>query len=292
MLHLRAQHHALTTERLRALDEPTILAAEKAGRDRALRQTAEAIAKGKGHERPTDDDRRDAEAQWKARAAAGVQQRVGERQAAIRRLLSSTSSALVLADALGADRVPGSVRAQVLSAAQQLPDATVRDLFERYVPEEKRIKRLGAVIKPADILAISGDRERGRQVFFRQAQCKNCHRIDKEGTEVGPDLTQIGKKLDRAKLLESLLEPSKSIDPLFVAYLIETKNGALLTGMPVSRSASEIVLKDAQGKSTVVPVNTVESMAPQTASLMPEQLLRDLTANEAADLLEFLHSLK
>jgi putative heme-binding domain-containing protein len=74
--------------------------------------------------------------------------------------------------------------------------------------------------------------------------------------------------------------------------VIETKNGAVLSGIITSKSASEIVLKDAQGKSTAVPVKTVESMAPQTASLMPEQLLRDLTAREAADLLEYLHSLK
>jgi hypothetical protein len=31
---------------------------------------------------------------------------------------------------------------------------------------------------------------------------------------------------------------------------------------------------------------------PQTQSLMPDQLLRDLTAEQAADLVEFLASLK
>jgi hypothetical protein len=33
-------------------------------------------------------------------------------------------------------------------------------------------------------------------------------------------------------------------------------------------------------------------MAPQSKSLMPELLLRDLTAEQAADLVEFLASLK
>jgi hypothetical protein len=36
----------------------------------------------------------------------------------------------------------------------------------------------------------------------------------------------------------------------------------------------------------------VEKLIPQTKSLMPEQLLRDLSAEQAADLLEFLASLK
>lgn len=207
-------------------------------------------------------------------------------------LLKDTSGALALLHAADKHQLPAPILKQIVDQATTHADVPVRDLFERFIPEEKRIKRLGAVIKPVDILALTGDSERGRQVFFRQTQCKNCHRVGKEGTDVGPDLTQIGKKLDRAKLLESLLEPSKTIDPAYVAYLVETKNGALLTGMIVSRSASEIVLKDALGKSTVVPVNTVESIAPQTASLMPEQLLRDLTPPEAADLLEFLQSLK
>jgi hypothetical protein len=33
-------------------------------------------------------------------------------------------------------------------------------------------------------------------------------------------------------------------------------------------------------------------MAPQKTSIMPEQLLRDLTAEQAADLVDFLASLK
>jgi hypothetical protein len=41
-----------------------------------------------------------------------------------------------------------------------------------------------------------------------------------------------------------------------------------------------------------VPSAKVERLAPQPKSLMPELLLRDLTAEQAADLLEFLSGLK
>jgi hypothetical protein len=53
-----------------------------------------------------------------------------------------------------------------------------------------------------------------------------------------------------------------------------------------------VVLKDAQGKITTVPAQRVEALSPQRVSLMPELLLRDMTAREVADLLEFLASLK
>ena len=36
-------------------------------------------------------------------------------------------------------------------------------------------------------------------------QCRNCHRIDGKGIDLGPDLSKIGKKYERAKLLETIL---------------------------------------------------------------------------------------
>ena len=53
-----------------------------------------------------------------------------------------------------------------------------------------------------------------------------------------------------------------------------------------------MVLKDAENKEVRIPAGKVTSLVPQKKSLMPEQLLRDLTAQQAADLLEFLTSLK
>ncbi len=207
-------------------------------------------------------------------------------------LLASTSGALALLRALDTHPVPALHRNEMLAQATAHPDAQIRDLFERFVPEEQRIKRLGAVIKPAEILALTGDVARGRHVFLQAGQCKNCHRVGKEGGDVGPDLSQIGKKLDRAKILENILDPSKDIEPAYITHLIETTNGTVYSGLIVSKSAAEIVIKDAQGKVTTVPARIVESIAPQRTSLMPEFLLRDMTAREAADLLEFLSSLK
>jgi putative heme-binding domain-containing protein len=208
------------------------------------------------------------------------------------RLLASTSGALALLGALDAQALPQSIRKEILSQATAHPDAQIRELFERFVPEEQRVQRLGAVIKPAEILALPGDRARGRQVFMQAGQCKNCHRVDQEGGDIGPDLSQVGKKLERANILESILDPSKVIEPAYTTHLVETSNGTVYSGLLVSKSAKEVVLKDAQGRITAVPAQTVESIVPQRVSLMPELLLRDMTAREVADLLEFLGSLR
>ena len=112
------------------------------------------------------------------------------------------------------------------------------------------------------------------------------------GQAVGPDLTQIGKKYNRAQLLESLLEPSKVIDPKYITYLVETKQGVLHTGLLITKNEQEIVLKNGQGKLIQIPTEQADFMVAQKKSLMPELLLRDMTVQQVADMLAFLESLK
>ena len=95
-----------------------------------------------------------------------------------------------------------------------------------------------------------------------------------------------------AQLLESILEPSKIIDPKYLMYLVETSQGRVLTGLLVEKTADAVVLRDAQDQTVSIPARDVQQLVPQRQSIMPELLLRDMTAEQVADLLEFLESLK
>ena len=195
---------------------------------------------------------------------------------------------------LGDELFPSKVRDVIVARAMKLEQPEVRDLFERFLPEEQRIKRLGAIVKPEQILAIPGDVERGRKLFFdvQGVQCKNCHRIGGKGQEVGPDLDAIGKKYDRAAILDNILFPSKQIDQKYLTYRLETKRGIFYSGLLVSKDDKKVVLKDANAKQIEVKADEVESLAVDQKSLMPELLLRDLTAEQVADLTAYLSSLK
>ena len=76
------------------------------------------------------------------------------------------------------------------------------------------------------------------------------------------------------------------------AVAIETRDGRVLSGLLAGRDEKEVVLKDAQNKVLRLPVSDVEQLVTQQQSLMPELLLRDMTAQQVADLLEYLGSLK
>jgi putative heme-binding domain-containing protein len=217
-----------------------------------------------------------------------------ERGVLVDQLLSTTSGALSLLRAVDRKLLPKESGAFVVQKATRRTEIPVRDLFEKFLPEEQRVKRLGSMVRPEQILRLTGDEARGRRIFFETegVQCKNCHRVQKTGREVGPDLDQIGKKYNSGQLLESILEPSKFIDPKYVSYLVETKGGRLHTGLLVKKDGSEVVLKDAEDKTIRIPAGEVERLAGQRASLMPELQVRDLTAQQVADLVAYLGSLK
>ncbi|HEY1068901.1 MAG TPA: PQQ-dependent sugar dehydrogenase, partial [Pirellulales bacterium] len=213
-------------------------------------------------------------------------------------LAARTPDALGLLAALDG-QASDEAKAKLVAHARTLPVGPVRDLFERFFPDDERAERLGATFDKAKLLAMPGDAARGRTVFFETTgvSCKNCHKIaGQDGAtsagEVGPELSAIGKKLSREQLLESLMEPSKTVDPKFAGYSLETTDGRSFVGRLVERNGERIALRDAAGKDVVVAAEDVEAFAPLPVSLMPERLLQDLSPQQAADLLAYLHSLK
>lgn len=214
--------------------------------------------------------------------------------ASLEALLNTSSGALQLRLAIDDGRISGTLREQIIAAGNASNQSHVRELFEKYLPEEARPKRLGAAVQPETILALEGDAAAGRRLFFDTSGvlCKTCHKLEGQGTDVGPDLAQIGKKYDRARILDNILNPSREIDPKFVVYLAATTDGRAFTGLLVENTDGVVALKDNQGKITQLKAEEIEVLAPQQQSLMPELLLRDMTAQQVADLLAYLSSLQ
>ena len=216
-----------------------------------------------------------------------------DRTAAITALTNTTRGALALLRWVN-DHPDPLLREQVLAVTRKHPATEVRDLFERFLPPDQRVKRLGTVVDRGAILDLPANAKQGRVVFFDNpaAACKNCHRIAKQGETLGPDLSQIGKKYTAAQLLDQILEPSKLMDPKYVPYLMETAEGQILTGLLEKKTDEEVWLKDARNRIHKIAAAEIELLVRQRKSLMPELLLRDLTAQQVADLVAFLATLK
>jgi putative heme-binding domain-containing protein len=202
------------------------------------------------------------------------------------------SYALMMAQYVGLDECMPKNRALILGEAAKLPPGPMRDLFEGYFPQTGS-RKLGTNPRPRAVLALTGDAVKGKELLFAEAnKCLTCHKVDGKGIDIGPDLAGLGKKRTREHILDSLLDPSRRVEPQFQSYLLRTVSGQAHTGLLASKDAKEVVLRDAENKMIRVPAGDVETLTPTRQSLMPEGLLRDLTPQQAADLLTYLVSRK
>jgi len=205
-------------------------------------------------------------------------------------LLGTTSGAFSVALAVIDGSLTGDLRAQAIAKGSAIPDPVRRDLFERFLPESQRRIVLGSNINAQMLLATKGDATRGKALF--STICTACHRANGVGIDFGPDLSQIAKKWDRPNLLDQILFPSKVIEPQWMLATVTLANGDSKAGFISARTDEELTLKMAGGVAEKIPVKLVAKTTTQRISVMPEAILQNLTLAEAADLLEYLGSLK
>lgn len=140
------------------------------------------------------------------------------------------------------------------------------------------------------VLGGRGDVERGRAVFAdtEKSLCLKCHRLGAEGARIGPDLTGVGARFSRVHILESILEPSRTIAPSYASVTVLLEDGRVLSGVRVAEDESSLTIGDSQGNSHQIPRDAIEEIRDQETSTMPVGLERRLTAEEFLDLIEFL----
>lgn len=174
------------------------------------------------------------------------------------------------------------------AAFRKLP-SDIRGLFDDFIPPSMRRQTLGRNPKPDDILKLEGDLNRGRLIFFSDgARCRNCHDVSDANKSIGPTLADIRKKYKRrSELLQHMLKPSLKVEDKFAMWTVVTDAGRIHNGLMIKQDAEEVVLMTAERKQVRIAKQDIDELVKSSRSLMPEGILADLTAQEAADLLEW-----
>lgn len=133
----------------------------------------------------------------------------------------------------------------------------------------------------------TGNPYNGRKLFM--GVCGKCHLLFNEGGRIGPDLTGY-KRDDLHTMLVNVINPSAQIREGFENYVLITTDGRALTGFIADQDARVVVLKGADGQTTIVPRVEIEELAASPKSLMPEGALKDFQDQQIRDLFAYLRA--
>lgn len=184
--------------------------------------------------------------------------------------------------------IPADLQTAAGGVFQSAWRALLRDEAAKYLklPGSKE----GAQLPTISVLVDKkGDHSNGKAVF--QNLCANCHQVNNEGVNFGPDLSEIGSKLSKEALYTSILFPDQGISFGFEGYRFQMNDGTTAIGRVVSEAAGKIELQYMESRQSVAKEN-VKTRTKLESSLMPSNLQSFMSEQELIDLIEYLSTLK
>ena len=157
------------------------------------------------------------------------------------------------------------------------------------MPKEWTLDELVPAVKD---LGAGHDWNQGRELF-RKAACGFCHAFasESEGTGLAPDLTGAASTFTREFILQSILEPSATINGRFTHTRFTLKNGDVVTGSVIDQVDKKIVVAPVMMNPQVtveVAVTDVKTEEPSPVSPMPAGLLTGFSKEQVIELMAFL----
>jgi quinoprotein glucose dehydrogenase len=94
-----------------------------------------------------------------------------------------------------------------------------------------------------------GNAAEGRRIFYQNAaaQCIRCHVVNNQGSEVGPDLTDVAERLNREEMLQSMVNPNARIAPGFGTVSLTLESGETVRGVLSDESDTHITVQMSEG---------------------------------------------
>jgi len=134
-------------------------------------------------------------------------------------------------------------------------------------------------------LGAARDAKRGQIVY--EKQCAKCHQVQGKGYVVGPDLSSTTRRSDEM-LVSDVLDPSNQITAGFNQYTVVTEDGRIFTGVLAAETATSVTLRKEQSADETILRKDIDEMAASSSSMMPENLEKEVTPQDVADLIAYL----
>jgi len=193
-------------------------------------------------------------------------------------------------------------------------DKSIATIIQRGVPRTT-MKKLGESLKPEQLGKIiayvrslaetrgdsdwhpyyEGDPAEGEKLFFdpkQQFSCNKCHVLNRRGGGIGPALDRIASRRAPQYIMESIIKPSKDIDPRFEQLMVVTESGKIINGIRINETNFSVQLREQDGKFHSLNKRDLEEVQVLETSLMPEDMVQKMTVKQLHDLFAYLMTLE
>jgi putative membrane-bound dehydrogenase-like protein len=211
------------------------------------------------------------------------------RKKAAQRIGNSSSGEDRVLEILKAKKVPLPLIPDVVASVKGAWRGSVRSEAASYLPDAEKNKAAKPAPTMQELAAIKPNAEEGKKIFNNT--CLTCHQVNNTGYDFGPKLTEIGSKLSKEALLESITHPSKGIGFGYEGWQIKMKDGSNLSGIITSKTETDITIKFPGGAIKEIKTADIETLTQIKESMMPEGLYQNMSEQDIANLLEYLKGL-
>ena len=205
---------------------------------------------------------------------------------AIKGLGRNTAGQHVILAAAQDGKLPEGAKSAAAAVLSTSTDEAIRTAAATALPA-------GAVAKPpaiADLMKKPGDATKGEIVYL--TYCFVCHQVNGKGIDFGPALSEIGNKLPREALFDSILNPSAGISAGFEGWDVKMKDGNRYLGIIASETDTELSLRFPGGIIQKFAKSAVASRDKMTLFLTTPNLHTVMHGDDLVNLVEYLASLK
>ncbi|REK10270.1 MAG: DUF1080 domain-containing protein [Planctomycetota bacterium] len=217
---------------------------------------------------------------------------LSDKRDALNTLASRVAYATALLDAVGDEKVaPGDLSADVIRQLRNHKNKALDERIAKYwgtVREStaEKAKLIAEYTKLAGKKDPRRDVSLGRAVFAKT--CAQCHTLFGAGGKIGPELTG-SNRANLEYILSNILDPSAVLAKEYQPHVIVTADGRVITGLVKSQDDDALTVQTAN-ELVVLPRDEIDEMQPSKLSMMPDDLLKQLSHVEVRSLIAYLAS--
>jgi putative membrane-bound dehydrogenase-like protein len=217
---------------------------------------------------------------------------VARRAAAVQALARSQTGAEKILELARNNQLPADVRGVATTALNLVQYPSLKADIATLFPAPAALG--GQPLPPiAELVKLKGDAAHGKALFERaESSCVTCHRINDKGVDFAPALSEIGTKLPKEAIYDSIINPNAAISMGFETTQLQTKDGTIALGIVRSETGDELVLALPGGATNKFSKRDIAKREKLATSMMPSGLNQALSQADLVDLVEYLSSLK